>query len=184
MADIVINGATYKGVPSIEVPSSDGKTANYIDDNLVNRICSRFIVGELSLPNLTQIGDYAFYYCRFMTELHAPLVQKIGDYAFNACSSLKRFDLPVVTSLSTRSLSYTNLNILIMRIEQLVILGNSNALTSTPIASGTGYIYVPKSLVDSYKTATNWSVYADQFRTLEDYTIDGTITGELDESKI
>lgn len=50
--------------------------------------------------------------------------------------------------------------------------------------SGTGYIYVPRALVDTYKAATNWSTIADQFRALEDYTVDGTITGELDESKI
>lgn len=39
-------------------------------------------------------------------------------------------------------------------------------------------------LVDTYKADTNWSTYAAQFRALEDYTVDGTITGELDESKI
>lgn len=40
------------------------------------------------------------------------------------------------------------------------------------------------ALVDSYKAATNWSTYATQFRALEDYTVDGTITGELDSTKI
>jgi hypothetical protein len=55
---------------------------------------------------------------------------------------------------------------------------------NSAIADGKGYIYVPRTLVNSYKTATNWSVYANQFRALEDYTVDGTITGELDESKI
>jgi hypothetical protein len=39
-------------------------------------------------------------------------------------------------------------------------------------------------LVDEYKAATNWSTYAGRIRALEDYTVDGTITGELDESKI
>lgn len=48
-----------------------------------------------------------------------------------------------------------------------------------------GYIYIPRALVgDIYKYAANWSVFAAQFRSLEDYTVDGTITGELDESKI
>lgn len=40
------------------------------------------------------------------------------------------------------------------------------------------------ALVDSYKAATNWSTYADQIRALEDYTVDGTTTGALDETKI
>lgn len=54
----------------------------------------------------------------------------------------------------------------------------------TPIANGTGYIYVPSALIEQYKVAENWSTYASQFRALEDYTVDGTITGELDETKI
>lgn len=47
-----------------------------------------------------------------------------------------------------------------------------------------GYIYVPRAMVNTLKSATNWSEYATQIRALEDYTIDGTTTGELDESKI
>ena len=66
----------------------------------------------------------------------------------------------------------------------LCSLDSTNAFTGTPIASGTGYIYVPAVLIDSYKAATNWSTYAAQFRALEDYTVDGTTTGELDETKI
>ena len=31
-----------------------------------------------------------------------------------------------------------------------------------------GYIYVPDALVDSYKTATNWSVFADQIKPLSE----------------
>ena len=32
-----------------------------------------------------------------------------------------------------------------------------------------GYIYVPRALLESYKTTTNWSYYADSFRAIEDY---------------
>ena len=61
---------------------------------------------------------------------------------------------------------------------------HTSVFTKTPIESGTGYIYVPKALIEDYKVTTNWSVYASQFRALEDYTVDGTTTGELDETKI
>ncbi len=43
-------------------------------------------------------------------------------------------------------------------------LSNSNAFANTPIAQGTGYIYVPDNLVASFKTATNWSTYASQIK--------------------
>ena len=64
------------------------------------------------------------------------------------------------------------------------MLSNTSAFNSTPITFGTGYIYAPRALVDSYKAATNWSTYADQICALEDYTVDGTTTGALDETKI
>ena len=48
-------------------------------------------------------------------------------------------------------------------------MANTNSLGGTLIASGTGYIYVPKALVDSYKSATNWTTYASQIRAIEDY---------------
>ena len=32
-----------------------------------------------------------------------------------------------------------------------------------------GYIYVPRALLESYKTTINWSYYADSFRAIEDY---------------
>ena len=53
-----------------------------------------------------------------------------------------------------------------------------------PTGAKDGYIYVPRNMVDTLKSATNWSTYADQIRALEDYTVDGTTTGELDESKV
>ena len=46
------------------------------------------------------------------------------------------------------------------------------------------YIYVPSALIDSYKAATNWTTFSTQFRALENYTLDGTINGLLDPSKI
>jgi hypothetical protein len=59
-----------------------------------------------------------------------------------------------------------------------------NAFNPSPLYLGKGYIYIPSALIENYKGATDWSNYADQFRALEDYTVDGTITGELDETKI
>ena len=41
---------------------------------------------------------------------------------------------------------------------------NSNDLKGTTIAKGTGYVYVPDDMVDTYKSATNWSTYASQIK--------------------
>ena len=112
--------------------------------------------------------------------------EKIGQYAFFVCTALAKVDVPKVTSIEANSMyGCSALVALILRNEEAVCtLANANALTSTPIASGTGYIYVPAALYDSYASGTNWSTYSAQLRKLEEYTVDGTTTGDLDETKI
>lgn len=73
---------------------------------------------------------------------------------------------------------------LILRNEQQSYLNNLNALDNTPIKNGLGWIYVPSDLVESYKTASNWSTYANQIVSLDEYpkALNGeTITDSWDE---
>lgn len=66
--------------------------------------------------------------------------------------------------------------------ETVCSLINQDAFYDTPIAplsnqpvpnnllaKREGYIYVPRALLEDYKTAPNWSFYADSFRAIEDY---------------
>ena len=81
-----------------------------------------------------------------------------------------RLDLPKATSIGATCFAYTNIyTALILRSNTLCTLANKNAFTSTRIAGGAGYIYVPSALLEEYKAATNWSNYANQFRAIEDY---------------
>lgn len=165
-------------------------------------------LATINLPLATNIGTYAFYNCANLTSVNAPNVSTLGTYVFARCSKLTEINLPLVTRVNTGCFdtcsalkiadfavasqvtpqsfkSTTSLKALILRkADAIATLSNVNAFTSSTIASGTGYIYVPRALVDTYKAATNWSTYASQFRALEDYTVDGTTTGALDESKI
>jgi hypothetical protein len=61
---------------------------------------------------------------------------------------------------------------------ETIVYANRAELAPT-LDNGTGYIYVPRSLIEDYKVATNWSTHAAQFRALEDYTIDGTVAGDF-----
>lgn len=122
---------------------------------------------------------------RTITEYSNDRVTKVGPFAFYACDQFTTVDFQNVTSIGPHSFRFcSNLTKLILRKNTVCTLSNTNALINTPIASGTGYIYVPSALIDEYKAATNWVTYAAQFRALEDYTVDGTTTGELDESKV
>ena len=160
----------------------------------------------VDFPAATSIGSYAFQYCNSLTTANFPVATSIGGSAFRSCSELTTTNFPVATSIETAAFqsciglttvdfpvatsigtsafrSCSELKSLLLRNNKVCTLSNTNAFNSTPIASGTGYIYVPSALIEQYKAATNWSTYTDQFRALEDYTVDGTVTGELDPSK-
>ena len=143
------------------------------------------LLTTVSLPAATSIGTYAFYGCTSLTAADFPLVTSIGTYAFYGCTSLTAADFPLVTSIDTSALqnctslttvslplvtsisSYalrncTSLTSLTLSKNQVATLSSTSAFTGTPIASGTGYVYVPDNLVDQYKAATIWVTYANQ----------------------
>ena len=167
------------------------RTITEVNDNTVASIGEHAFYGcsdltSVNLPLATSIGAYTFRYCLKLTSVNLPLATSIGAYAFSDCSDLTSVDLPLATSIGNYVFQYcSKLTSLIIRTtSQICSLFNAESFLRTPIASGTGYIYVPSALIEDYKAATNWSTYAAQFRALEDYTVDGTVTGELDTTKI
>lgn len=158
-------------------PSPNGITGNtdcyaqyrfigYISVGIVERSIS----GDYSNARVTTVGAYAFQNCSGLTSVSFPNVTSIGDYAFNAAHKLAKADLPKVTSIGQHGFSAANaLEALILRNTEKVCSLGSDAVSYTKISSGSGYIYVPAALVDSYKAAANWQNYADQIRAIEDY---------------
>lgn len=143
---------------------------------------------SINLPKCTAIPNSTLGYCVNLTELVLPECKSIGNSSLTSCTNLEFVDLPKCTSIVNYGLrNNAKLETLILRSETMCTLSNY-ALNSTKIFNGTGYVYVPRALIASYQTATNWkTVYgknANAFRALEDYTVDGTLTGALDESKI
>lgn len=142
-------------------------------------------ITDYTNDRVTSIRTGAFSYCPNLTSVDFPAATSIESAAFTGCSNLASANFPAATSINGGAfLGCSNLTSLILRATtQVCALSDTSAFDGTSIASGTGYIYVPSALVDSYKTATNWSTYAAQFRVLEDYTVDGTTTGALDPTK-
>lgn len=142
---------------------------------------------EVNLPNATNIEGSCFWGCEKLKTINIEKVEFINNNTFTNCVSITNIDLPSVKRIYGYY-TFNNcveLKSLILRNEEKVELYSySDMFTDTPIENGTGYIYVPAALVDTYKADDSWSNWASQFRALEDYTVDGTITGELDESKI
>ena len=153
--------------------------------------CSKLT--SINVPNVTTLGESVFYNCTALEKVCFPSVVEVKLITQNwdrgivaQCTSLKSVDLPVCTAFSGPVFARaTNLASVILRNTTVICsLSTNNAFGGTPIAQGTGYIYVPRALLEDYKVATNWSALAAQFRAIEDYTVDGTVTGELDQSKI
>lgn len=90
---------------------------------------------------------------------------------FYGCGGLNNVVIPEgITSIGSGAFSgCTSLTVLIIRTSNVCALGAVSTFNNTPIATGTGYIYVPSALIEDYKTATNWVTFADQFRAIEDY---------------
>lgn len=135
------------------------------------------VVGDKALLN--SITD------RSITKISDNIVETIGRSAFCSCASLTTVDFPAVTRIDDQAFyKCSSLTSVILRSETMCSLSSVGAFNSSPIVQVNGYIYVPRALVDTYKSATNWSTHAARFRALEDYTVDGTITGALDPNKI
>ncbi len=125
---------------------------------------------EIDIPNVEVIEQYAFAYCKGLTEVELPKVKRIEKQSFNSCDNLTKVDAYLLEDIGTHSFTNSNLTTLIIRqAKKVCSLSSVAAIQTTPIESGTGYIYVPAALVEQYKAAKNWSTYARQFRAIEDY---------------
>ena len=154
------------------------------DDALTDSLIDRSIV-EYNSDELVTIGISAFTMCNSLISVNFPTVTTVEISSFSDCNALVKADFATLTTLSGNAfMRATALTTFILRSPSVCTLSGVNVFLNGPIAKGTGYIYVPSALVDSYKAATNWSRFANQFRALEDYTVDGTTTGELDPTKI
>ena len=141
VSDNIREGVTILGVAGNVTGPDDSAS---VLDSLITRN-----ITEISNNRVTSIGNYTFQSCKSLTTADFPLVTSIGSYAFQSC-----------TSLTT---------LILHKSDAICTLSSTNVFNSTAIKSGTGYIYVPSALVESYKSATNWSTYADQIRAIEDY---------------
>ncbi len=139
-----------------------------------------------NLPKVTDLGSGAFT-TSAIQQADFPLVTTMEGGCFEKATNLTSANLPLVTSLPIDSFRLStiqtadfgavtninrtaftdclNLETLIIRTPSVCVISDiSIALRGSKIASGTGYIYVPDNLVDSYKAATNWVALANQIK--------------------
>ena len=151
------------------------------------------------LPNCEIIRAGAFYNCEKLSTIYFPVLKDIGQMnvfrgcksltefitgksfdsrldvsAFENCSNLVKADFYHINGLGIAAfaLSCQNLETLIIRNTDFVPPFNVNGFggSTTKMNTGEGKIYVPESMVSSYKANSKWSKYADQIYSIEELT--------------
>ncbi len=180
--DKTLAGLIDRSLTSITINTNVGKYAFYGCTNLKSVVildgvtviggnafngCSNLEYVKLPQSVIT-ISSFAFGGCSKLQSVDLQNVTFFADNAFNSALLLKTLKVNVKTTFGGNALRNSKIEKLVLANDNMSILQGSLG-TNTPITDGTGYIYVPKSLIGDYKTATNWVTYADQFRAIEDY---------------
>ena len=122
-------------------------------------------IQQADFPLVTTMGNSCFNMAKSLTSANLPLITALPAEAFRN-STIQTADFAAVTNINrTAFTDCTSLETLIIRTPSVCVISDiSVALRGSKIASGTGYIYVPDNLVDSYKAATNWVALANQIK--------------------
>lgn len=129
-------------------------------------------IPSVNMPKLKVTKYRSFGAMKKITELNFPDIITWDSYACAQCTALTKVDFGTsIKVIQTQSFSDTALKTLIIRNTTAVpTLSATSAFNNTPIATSTeeGFIYVPDALVESYKTATNWSTFASKIKPLSE----------------
>lgn len=154
---------------------------------------------EADLPSVVSIGALSFSSCANLTTLYAPNCTSIGAGALGVCPSLKRVTLGAakmnvdvfrsgpgsgyygigtttceILDIVGETATGIYLGYLPEGLQTLIIRNTSGVVPQIDSSNYTSkftqlQIFVPYDLLDAYRQATNWVVYADRFRALESY---------------
>ena len=149
---------------SINLNDNIDTIKNYTFQNCRNLLLER-------LPSsLTSLGTSSFQECASITISEIPKgVSSIPSYCFQGCKKIETLSiLGDIKSVSYYSFRNSGLTTLSLPNVSAVPTGGNAMFQGTPIDTGTGSIYVPDTLVENFKSATNWSGYADVIKPISE----------------
>ena len=118
---------------------------------------------SITIPSgVTSIDNGTFYQCSGLTSVTIPdSITSIDEMVFQSCTSLTSITIPSgVTSIDNQAFyGCTSLT-------SITVLATTPPTLGSSVFKNTNNcpIYVPAESVDAYKTAANWSSYADRIK--------------------
>ena len=152
-----------------------GGQDEYVEAALISNVKTNF-PATYKNTIATKVKPVCFNGYTELISVEFPMVTDVGIQAFQNCTRLEKADFSVLTHIDQWAFNVCRaLKALIIRTNSVCTLAGTNAFANNSgIMTGKGYVYVPSTLVNDYKSAINWSTYADQIRAIEDYP---SITG-------
>ena len=118
------------------------------------------LLTTLNFANVTKCSSQSFYANKSVTSINFPKITDVGSTAFGQCTALEIADFGSLASVANSILSgCTALNTLILRKNSMVSLSRASELSSTQFGTNGngGTLYVPESLVNTYKGNAKWA---------------------------
>jgi hypothetical protein len=134
----------------------------------------------INIPSAESLVDQAFFNCTSLETIDLPSATRISSNVFTGCANLKSIYIYKYQGLGVFATNCYTLTKFVLYSNQVCPLSKANAFagcyhilgtvhaTYNPEGLKDGYIYVPDNLVEDYKAATNWSVYAEQIKPLSE----------------
>lgn len=134
-------------------------------------------IGRLIDSNIEQVFSWALCANNTMTVAILPNATNILNDSFSYCSNLERVEINAQQIDSKAFYQCSKLTVLINRYVGSIppfgetggTIFENQTFIGTPIDSGTGYIYVPRSMIDIYTNSGLWDEYTSKIRAIEDY---------------
>ena len=180
---------TYGGTPIVNESSSasiyvrSDTYSLWISSQLWSSISSKFVSVPVSGPALSfsngllsgttkaiasDFTSYLSVTASDITNVLLPECKYLYDLTFQSCTSLNQVNLPVCSYIGNGAFLNCNLfSSITIGYSSVCSLGGTQIFETTQITSSTGSIYVPASLVDTYKSANNWSYFSTQIFPIE-----------------
>jgi hypothetical protein len=164
-------GMTLGGVTvNVAIESGGGED---IFTALINKTATELIINDTA-----SLAGFRLP-CSSLKKFSAPYLTGIDNYSFYGANAIEYFDFGRITSMTSILLTgkHWTTTVILRNTEKVVTLdsafSNAHSITKDDYISGSVHFYccfyVPKSLIEEYKVATNWSNYANRFRAIEDY---------------